>query len=79
MYDTQELADLAREWGYLWHGDIYFASLHGYRDSNSSDRDVTTGSRESLPGKNPDGREWDTGRSSGNTGGYGSAPGGDWE
>ena len=79
VYDTQELADLAREWGYLWHGDVYFASLHEYRDSNSPDRYMTTGKRGVLPGKNPDGREWDIGRGSGNVRGNGGVSGGDWE
>jgi len=71
MSDTQELADLAREWGYLWRGHIPFASLQGYRDSGSTERTVKIGG--SVVGAPDDGSsgQWDIGGDSTGTGGGG--------
>ena len=73
MSDTLELADLAREWGCLWHGHIPFASWSGYLDSGSPGRTMSIGG-VSPPSGGLDGGEWDIG-GGGNTGG---GSGGGW-
>jgi len=76
MADTLELADLAREWGYLWRGHIPFASLYGSRDSGSGEGAAVAGSAGSIGGEAPSGGgEWDAGGDSGATG----KGGGGWD
>ena len=86
MVDTLELADLAREWGYLWHGHIPFAYLPGYRDTGSSGNTARTVIGGGIPGAGsgsvPGGGgnsgmgEWDIG--GGNSGNTGNTGGGGW-
>jgi uncharacterized membrane protein YgcG len=78
---TQELADLAREWGFLWRGHVAFSELYRYRDGFSGgDGGDAAGSSgggdfNGGGGGSPGGGEWDTG---GGTGG-GSGGGGGWD
>jgi uncharacterized membrane protein YgcG len=82
--DTQELAGLAREWGYLWRGHVSFSTLYRYRDGFRDEGDG--GSFVGSPGAgNPGGEtgggdggggQWDTG---GDTGGGGGNGGGGWD
>ena len=74
MSDTQELADLARAWGYLWRGHISFAAFRYRRDGGASEGSVTAndvGFSDVSPGSG-----WDIGEGGGggNTGG-----GGGWD
>ena len=77
MADTRVLADLAREWGYLWQGHIPFASIYGYRESASGEGSVGAGrGGGSIGGGAPSGGgEWDTGGG----GTTGSGGGGGWD
>ena len=77
MTDTQELANLAREWGYLWRGHIPFASLYGYRDSSGGEGS-SVGGNESIGGEAPAGGGWDTGSDGGTPGGGGGSNSGGW-
>jgi len=88
MHDTWELADLAREWGYLWHGLISYTFLSGYRQGGSSS-ERTARVTNNLPDRDTDGREWDIGdggSSSGDgkgsgldSGGSGNTGSGGWD
>jgi hypothetical protein len=74
--DTQDLADLAREWGYIWRGSIPFASLTGRRDDNSSGNENFSGPGGVLGGGGSEGGgEWDIGGG----GGSPSGGGGGWD
>ena len=62
--ETCDLADLARQWGLLWGGEVRFDALGGYRGGNGAEN----GNRRSLPAtrapetpeKKPDnGGHWD--------------------
>ena len=75
MSDTQELADLAREWGFLWHGHVPFVSFAPLRNNNGSERGADAfWSREADDG----GRQWDI-EDDGKTGGGGSNKPGGWD
>jgi len=74
MSDTQELADLAREWGYLWHGHVPFASLRAHSSLESSGGTSSAG--RSL-GSNSGGKSWDTGGKT--SGGKSGAGGKGWD
>jgi hypothetical protein len=81
--DTRDLADLAREWGFVWRGHISFATLSRYRDGfrDGGGGDVfasPSGAGEPGGGAGTDnggGGQWDAG-SGGNTGG---GSGGGWD
>lgn len=75
--DTEELADLAREWGFLWHGAIPFASFTGYRPGEDGLRGAVAGTVIGNDGSpaTPGGGEWDIGGG----GGGGSGGGGGWD
>jgi hypothetical protein len=76
--DTQDLADLAREWGYIWRGAIPFASLTGRRDDNSAGNENFSGPGGVLGGGGSEsGGEWDIGGGGG--GGSPSGGGGGWD
>jgi hypothetical protein len=81
--DTQDLADLAREWGYIWRGAVPFASLTGRRDDNGSGNASFSGGLGGVAGSASGGGEWDVGdggsASGGGGGGWdtGGVPGGD--
>ncbi|MCL2010268.1 MAG: hypothetical protein FWG71_06940 [Synergistaceae bacterium] len=79
MSDTQELADLAREWGFLWRGHISLVYLPGDGYSGSSGRDAAAGGRGGLPGDRPGGGDWDIGRGGGGGGRPGGGGGGGWD
>ncbi|MDR2180033.1 MAG: hypothetical protein LBP21_06970 [Synergistaceae bacterium] len=78
--DTQDLADLAREWGYIWRGAIPFASFTGRRDDNGAG-----GERESFAGSSGaagvagtvGGGDWDVGGGASPAAGGGG--GGGWD
>lgn len=83
--DTEELADLVREWGYIWRGTLPFASLVGFRDgggggSGGSSGGGASGSTGSIGGGGSSGSgggQWDVGgdgSGSSNNGG-----GGGWD
>ncbi|MDR1376448.1 MAG: hypothetical protein LBJ22_02965 [Synergistaceae bacterium] len=83
--DTQDLADLAREWGYVWRGTIPFVSLTGRRNDNSSGSEgfaAGPGGVIGGSGGGSGGGQWDVGggegSSSGGGGGWdtGGSPGG---
>jgi hypothetical protein len=81
--DTQDLADLAREWGYIWRGAIPFASLTGRRDNDGSENESFSTGPSGVAESAPGGGEWDVGGGSGGvpaggSGGWdtGGAPGG---
>jgi hypothetical protein len=64
MSDTEELADLARAWGYIWRGSVPFASLTLRRDHTGAEGSPAGGawneqSSGTLPG------DWDVGGESG--------------
>ena len=40
--EPMEIADLARQWGYIWGGRVILESLKAYRDSNGSGGHVTS-------------------------------------
>ncbi|MDR1979568.1 MAG: hypothetical protein LBQ42_12615 [Synergistaceae bacterium] len=70
--DTQDLADLAREWGYIWRGAIPFASLTARRDDNSGNG--IAGPSAAVGGASPGapgGGQWDVGGGGGTLGGGG--------
>jgi uncharacterized membrane protein YgcG len=73
--DTQELADLAREWGYLWRGAVSFSALYRYRDGfkDGGDGGVLAGlSDAGGPGDGAvGGGQWDGGGDAGGGGGSG--------
>ena len=71
--DTVELADLAREWGFLWHGHIPFASLRGHRGGGA--RNVIIGRDRGMDAGGGDG--W--GVEGGGGWGAGDDFGGGWE
>ncbi|MDR1622703.1 MAG: hypothetical protein LBS00_10050 [Synergistaceae bacterium] len=75
--DIQDLADLAREWGYIWRGAIPFASLTARRDDNSSSGETFTGASPAAVAEGtPGGGQWDVGGGSGAPSGGGS---GGWD
>jgi hypothetical protein len=84
--DTQDLADLAREWGCLWRGAIPYASFTGRRDDNTSDGS-SQGTLHSSAESDGGGGNWDIGGDSGSsgsgggwdTGGTPSAGSGGWD
>jgi hypothetical protein len=65
--DTQDLADLAREWGYFWRGHVTFSTLSRYRDGFNDGGDGGTfvessGTADAGGGAWPGGGgEWDAG------------------
>jgi hypothetical protein len=76
--DTRELADLAREWGYLWRGAVSFSTLYRYRDGfrddggNGSEFSASAGGFGGGPGETGEtGGQWDTGGDNGGGGGSG--------
>jgi uncharacterized membrane protein YgcG len=76
--DTQELAGLAREWGYLWRGHVSFSTLYRYRDGFRDGGDggpFVDPPGAGVPGNDPGG-QWDTGGDTGSGGGNG---GGGWD
>jgi hypothetical protein len=77
--DTAELADLAREWGYLWRGRVAFHDLPYYRHSGSEGGDSSGGAESpgSPGGGGSDGGNWDTGGSPGSPGSPGGGSGWD--
>ncbi len=64
-----EIADLARQWGYIWSGKVILESLKAYYDSNGSDEKVTSfqesssssGNSETTAPSEPEtpGAQWD--------------------
>ncbi|MBQ7220361.1 MAG: hypothetical protein IJS28_05210 [Synergistaceae bacterium] len=65
--EPMEIADLARQWGYIWGGRVILESLKAFKDSNGSEGQVTSfresssGSSESStpPSKENTGPQWD--------------------
>jgi uncharacterized membrane protein YgcG len=80
--DTEELADLAREWGCLWRGSVAFYDLPDYRNGGSGDRDSSEGAESPGSGSSGGGGggNWDTGGSSpGSPGSSGGGDSGGWD
>jgi uncharacterized membrane protein YgcG len=81
--DTLELADLSRDWGYLWRGHVAFSELYRYRDGFNDGSGGGGAFAESPGGGEFDGGsggssgggQWDTG---GDTVGSGGGGGG-WD
>ncbi|MDR1379663.1 MAG: hypothetical protein LBJ36_11535 [Synergistaceae bacterium] len=80
MSDTEELADLARSWGYIWRGSIPFASLTQRRDdagnSGSGFASESAWGGTAGPSSTSSG-EWDVG--GGNSSGSSGNGGGGWD
>jgi uncharacterized membrane protein YgcG len=81
--DTQDLADLAREWGYLWRGPVSFSTLHRYRDGFHNGGEGgnfgDSGGGEFDGGTGSDGGgQWDTG-GGGSGGNNDNGGGGVWD
>lgn len=82
--DTEELADLARTWGFVWNGSIRFASLTGQRSDSNDNGSVGSsgyggGSSSNGPSdvdNNSGGGQWDIGGDGGSSGGN---SGGGWD
>ncbi|MDR2175413.1 MAG: hypothetical protein LBO82_05690 [Synergistaceae bacterium] len=77
--DTRDLADLAREWGYLWRGSVAFSALSRFRDGFGGGNDGGASGGTAPGGAEPGGTttgggEWDTGAAAGEGGG-----GGGWD
>jgi uncharacterized membrane protein YgcG len=88
MSDTEELADLARSWGYLWHGPIPFASLTLRREDAESSGSGSAWDGEATGTAPIPSGEWDIGGGGGggsgggsgwDTGGSPSGGGGGWD
>jgi hypothetical protein len=81
--DTEDLADLARAWGYLWRGTIPFAFFPASRaDGGGNDAAPGGYAGGGLPGNDSPsagGGQWDVGGSDGGTPGSGSSGGGGWD
>ncbi len=81
--DTEDLADLSREWGYIWRGTIPFASLVGYRQGGGDGApgggsvSFGSGSGGAVPGGGSGGGQWDIGGDGGGSGAGGN--GGGWD
>ena len=67
--EPMEIADLARQWGYIWSGKVVLESLKAYQDSSGESGQVTSlrdssssSSSESAPeepASTPSGPQWD--------------------
>ncbi|MDR1874996.1 MAG: hypothetical protein LBQ90_08315 [Synergistaceae bacterium] len=81
--DTAELADLSREWGYIWRGTLPFASFAVYRQGGGNGDGSLTGPGAGSPGGGlPEGSspatgggQWDVGGGDGGS----SGGGGGWD
>ena len=47
--EPMEVADLARQWGYIWGGKVVLESLKAYKDSSGGDNSSITSFHESSP------------------------------
>ncbi|MDR1730862.1 MAG: hypothetical protein LBR61_02080 [Synergistaceae bacterium] len=77
--DTEDLADLSREWGYVWRGIIPFASLTAMGQGGGESSTTTAGAFAGIGGSGGgtgSGGQWDVGGDSGSTTGGGS---GGWD
>ncbi|MBQ9432995.1 MAG: hypothetical protein IJU26_02150 [Synergistaceae bacterium] len=47
--EPMEIADLARQWGYIWSGKVILETLKAYQDSSGGDGGQVTSLREAAP------------------------------
>ena len=47
--EPMEIADLARQWGYIWSGKVILETLRAYREGGSSESGQVTSFHESSP------------------------------
>lgn len=47
--EPMEIADLARQWGYIWSGKVILETLKAYQDTSGSDGGQVTSLREAAP------------------------------
>lgn len=51
--EPMEIADLARQWGYIWSGKVILESLKAYRDSSGGSENVTSFHEQESNGESP--------------------------